>query len=637
MRLINSSTLELRDFGPRPPPYAILSHTWGDEEVTFQDMADLDTARKKAGFAKIEQFCRRASSDGFDWVWVDTCCIDKTSSAELSESINSMFRWYERAQRCYAFLSDITEGWTPAVTYKTQGMPDNLRHLNPAFLQSRWWQRGWTLQELIAPRDVEFYNGRWEHLTSKRACKVAISVKYGIPLRILNQSAPLASICVAERISWAAARQTTREEDMAYCLLGLLDVNMPLLYGEGLTKAFLRLQEQVIAANEDHSLFLWGVYPDWLPNRPPYTHKTITDRDLRVTLPASWWFPIGSSLAGSPREFRFSPWRWWSSVDPMLGMGEPPQLTSRGLRLSLFVRAVTDEDIHGNNEVSRTLDLFFSWLKAQKFDAFAEWLRPGGGGLARPLHLGAFPCSSGLHFTRPLPCILLLDIHSFTHIAAKSKPLKVPEYARLQCFLYRLPSEELDRNKSWVLRTCYMKTLLDSELRRSGVHLSPIGFRAGPEHLWTWLTPRLGIRQYAYYFNTVNKVNRMGNRWCLHLQATDMFPGAFISVAEQNGRHYWMDCRVGIGRWSDVVSESEAERFATKDLSSLWVELPNETGPVCESRLEFASGSLLVNLYNRSHDGDISYGVYLGFIWRSDDPGTPGGAANDQQLLESNE
>ncbi|KAK4234173.1 HET-domain-containing protein [Achaetomium macrosporum] len=271
MRLINSRTFQLKDFGPRPPPYAILSHTWGDEEVIFQDMADVDTARKKAGFAKIEQFCRQALSDGFDWVWVDSCCIDKTSSSELSESINSMFKWYERAITCYAFLSDITAGWTPPLTYDTQGMPDNLRHLNPAFLfESRWWQRGWTLQELIAPRDVQFYNCHWEHLASK----------YNIPPDILDHSAPLASICVADRMSWAAERQTTREEDMVYCLLGLFNVNMPLLYGEGLTKAFLRLQEQYIAANEDYTLFLW-VFEESKPNTTSERFKPLaTSREF---------------------------------------------------------------------------------------------------------------------------------------------------------------------------------------------------------------------------------------------------------------------------------------------------------------------------------------------------------------------
>jgi hypothetical protein len=280
--------------------------------VTFQDMANLDTARRKAGFTKIEQFCRRALRDGFDWVWVDTCCIDKTSSAELSESINSVFKWYERALKCYAFLSDIKVGWAASETYSTDGVLDNLRYPHPAVLASRWWKRGWTLQELIAPRDVEFYNCHWEHLATKREFKWAISHAYNIPVGILDHSAPLASICAAERISWAAARETTREEDIAYCLLGLLDVNMPLLYGEGLTKAFLRLQDQVIAVNENYSLFLFGVYPpDRSQNALPPVPPSICDlRRNTSSFPASWWFPVGSALAGSPREFLLPSWRW---------------------------------------------------------------------------------------------------------------------------------------------------------------------------------------------------------------------------------------------------------------------------------------------------------------------------------------
>ena len=103
MRLINTETFDLKAFGSRPPPYAILSHTWGEEEVTFQDISDMWAARKKKGFAKIKRCCRQALRDGYDWVWVDTCCIDKTSSAELSETINSMYKWYERAMKCYAF------------------------------------------------------------------------------------------------------------------------------------------------------------------------------------------------------------------------------------------------------------------------------------------------------------------------------------------------------------------------------------------------------------------------------------------------------------------------------------------------------------------------------------------------------
>ncbi|KAK4121524.1 hypothetical protein N657DRAFT_699006 [Parathielavia appendiculata] len=195
-----------------------MSHTWGAEEVTFQDMADLGSARMK-GFAKIEHCCRQALRDGLHWALVDTCCVDKTSSAELSETINSMFKWYSRALKRYAFLED-------GGCRHYQTAPDNVTRSR--FFPSRWWTRGWTLQELIAPHDVEFYN---RSVTA--SISSAASVARSVPESMLNQLNLLGSICAADKISWASAGKTTREEDMAYCLLGILDVNMRLLYGGG--------------------------------------------------------------------------------------------------------------------------------------------------------------------------------------------------------------------------------------------------------------------------------------------------------------------------------------------------------------------------------------------------------------------
>jgi hypothetical protein len=133
----------LREFlGDIIPKYVILSHTWGEEEVTFQDIQDLKKAREKKGFQKLEQCCAKAEADGFQWVWMDTCCIDKSSSAELSEAINSMYQWYKNSQICYAYLEDVS-----------------LSTLGETRLEkSRWFMRGWTLQELIAPSIVEFYD-----------------------------------------------------------------------------------------------------------------------------------------------------------------------------------------------------------------------------------------------------------------------------------------------------------------------------------------------------------------------------------------------------------------------------------------------------------------------------------------------
>jgi hypothetical protein len=181
-----------------------------------------------------------------------------------------MFRWYARAMKCYAFLGDLEIGpgkdLDAALEASGEDAPlgrwDFTRNVHArrpdvVFANSRWWSRGWTLQELIAPYQVEFYNRRWEFLTSKRACKRFITHAFGIPAGILDHSTPLSSVPVAERISWASQRDTTREEDIAYSLLGILDVNMPLLYGEGGARAFQRLQEHSLVVNEDYTLLLW--------------------------------------------------------------------------------------------------------------------------------------------------------------------------------------------------------------------------------------------------------------------------------------------------------------------------------------------------------------------------------------------
>ncbi|KAI0389424.1 HET-domain-containing protein [Xylariaceae sp. FL0594] len=230
MRLLNTVSLMLREFvDDRTPAYAILSHTWGDEEVSLQEMqAPTTDTLKKFGFKKIIEFCITARRRGFEWGWIDTCCIDKTSSGELSEAINSMYRWYRESNACFVYLSDV----------HSYPLGQDLTE----FMSSRWFTRGWTLQELLAPTVVRFFNSTWCGLGSKQKLVDAISRATGIE---------------TDGMSWAAGRKTSRKEDMAYCLLGLLDVNMPLLYGEG-TKAFRRLQEQIINSVYDHTILAWG-------------------------------------------------------------------------------------------------------------------------------------------------------------------------------------------------------------------------------------------------------------------------------------------------------------------------------------------------------------------------------------------
>ncbi|KAH7367957.1 heterokaryon incompatibility protein-domain-containing protein, partial [Plectosphaerella cucumerina] len=237
MRLLNVTTLEVESFTPDAvPKYAILSHRWTDDEVFFQDIKD-GTARAKSGFAKLAASCSIARTEGLSHIWADMCCIDKSSSAELSEAINSMFRFYHDAEVCYAYLHDAS------------GAAD--------FLDSDWFDRGWTLQELVAPRKVRFYDGKWASLGDLTSLLDSISLRTGIAQAYL-QGRDLSLASIAERMSWAARRKTTRTEDISYCLLGIFDIHMPLLYGEGAEKSFIRLQREILKGTTDESWLAWG-------------------------------------------------------------------------------------------------------------------------------------------------------------------------------------------------------------------------------------------------------------------------------------------------------------------------------------------------------------------------------------------
>ncbi|KAF9462365.1 heterokaryon incompatibility protein-domain-containing protein [Collybia nuda] len=248
MRLLDTTTIKLLEFQSNIPVYAILSHVWESEEVTFPDIADLDKARNMHGFTKITGACEAAIRDGIKYIWIDTCCINKESSAELSEAINSMYAWYRNARICYAYLCDV---------------PSEGDHEDPysLFAMSRWFTRGWTLQELIAPLRVVFYGQDWVDIGTKATLQKTISAVTGIGTTAIVggeywNSFTLDDVPVAVRMSWAAGRTTTREEDIAYSLMGLFGVNMPLLYGEG-RNAFIRLQYEIIKKSTDHSIFAW--------------------------------------------------------------------------------------------------------------------------------------------------------------------------------------------------------------------------------------------------------------------------------------------------------------------------------------------------------------------------------------------
>jgi hypothetical protein len=239
MRLLHCQTLDIQAFfGKDTPVYAILSHTWGNEEVLFEEWGS-ERCKHKAGYEKIVKTCELARQDGYEYAWIDTCCIDKRSSSELSEAINSMFRWYAEAAVCYVLLEDV----------RAEEMP-----------QAKWFTRGWTLQELIAPREVEFFDYEWQPVGTRSSLIKELSRITGIDEEALQGHTStdfIREASIAKRMSWAAGRETTRKEDEAYCLLGLLGVQIPLQYGER-EQAFQRLQEEIMRVSTDQSIFAWA-------------------------------------------------------------------------------------------------------------------------------------------------------------------------------------------------------------------------------------------------------------------------------------------------------------------------------------------------------------------------------------------
>lgn len=248
MRLLEihaKDSLSLVDVTGRDiPRYAILSHTWGHdyEEVTFDDLSK-GVGTSKPGFRKLAFCAEQADKDGLRYFWVDTCCIDKTNSTELTEAINSMFKWYRNASKCYAYLSDVP--------VNNRGRLDLLsnRSWDDLFRNSRWFTRGWTLQELLAPTSVEFFSSDGRQMGSRNSLRREIHDITGIPTQAL-QGRPLSQFDIKERLSWVEGRETKREEDMAYSLLGIFGVFIPLIYGEGRENAFHRLLNATLDAGQ---------------------------------------------------------------------------------------------------------------------------------------------------------------------------------------------------------------------------------------------------------------------------------------------------------------------------------------------------------------------------------------------------
>ncbi|KAI0741012.1 heterokaryon incompatibility protein-domain-containing protein [Earliella scabrosa] len=246
--------------------YAILSHVWDGGEQSFKEVKKIAKRCARTGqnprddpqlSDKVRQCCILAEKHGYRWVWIDTCCIDKSSSTELSEAINSMFRYYSLSSVCYAYLRDVP---TPEGVSLPNISSLDYRTVNK-FRCSVWWSRGWTLQELIAPGLVLFLSESWDIIGSKYDLSTIVTFLSSIPKDVLRHERALSDVCIAQRMSWAAYRKTTRVEDEAYCLLGIFNINMSTLYGEG-RMAFRRLQEEIIKTNPDTTIFAWGAAID---------------------------------------------------------------------------------------------------------------------------------------------------------------------------------------------------------------------------------------------------------------------------------------------------------------------------------------------------------------------------------------
>lgn len=326
MRLLNVHSLQIESRDPLAQIYAILSHTWGDEEVTFQEFHDPDEHSKK-GYKKILDCCNQAREEGIDWVWIDTCCIDKMSSAELSEAINSMYAWYRDAAVCYVFLEDV---------------PPLTPHFPEAeFRKARWFTRGWCLQELIAPRKVDFFAKDWTDIGSRWSLEEIITEVTGIPSTAFGEGLDLPRFSIAQKMSWASQRKTSRKEDEAYCLLGIFDINMPLIYGEGV-KAFRRLLSEILKRHDDYTFLLWTT-------ATPHFDGGLAPAALNPEFFPRHGVPTWSGETCEYGEIEFA-YDLPGRLSEELAWRNPPQLTNRGLQVEMLVHQNPEAFLKDEND-----------------------------------------------------------------------------------------------------------------------------------------------------------------------------------------------------------------------------------------------------------------------------------------------
>ncbi|KAI1791126.1 HET-domain-containing protein [Ganoderma leucocontextum] len=316
--------------------YAILSHTWGHGEQSFQETQALHKRCEATGenprdlvSLKIRECCILAERHGYQWLWVDTCCIDKTSSTELSEAINSMFRWYSLAEVCFAYLEDVESD----CVLDAQGS---------AFRTARWHSRGWTLQELIAPMVVIFVSRDWTTIGNKVVLASLLQQVTGVWWQVFTREVHYSVISIAQRMSWASSRNTTRVEDEAYCLMGLFNVNLPTIYGEG-CQAFQRLQHEIMKQSFDTSLFAWGRWTSSdsvtpVEPREIYQYFNTSSQNhvyLLADSPRSFVKPFGRTVRYTPSAtYPLQPyldWQWKTKSEPIEQESDPEASIRRQL------------------------------------------------------------------------------------------------------------------------------------------------------------------------------------------------------------------------------------------------------------------------------------------------------------------
>lgn len=384
MRLLNTKSLRFEEFfANQVPQYAILSHRWGDDEVTFQDLRK-GRKRDSQGYAKIKRCCYLADERGFHWVWIDTCCIDKKSSAELSEAINSMYHWYHGAGECYAYLADVVWDF------------QNVGASKMKFMESKWFTRGWTLQELLAPSTIIFLDGQWRAFGTRGMLSAEISAATGITQEHLDV---WSGACIATKMSWVSRRVTSRVEDLAYCMLGLFDVNMPLLYGEG-EKAFVRLQLEIIKKSDDESIFAWTtntssqafvgmlaprpdcfaqsadirIHPHLLKKRFPYA---MTNQGLEFQAPYGGIFSTEGERFNVPDEEISIALNFWRLNFWLQGLGRPLSVTIKLAKHGNFWRRMEYDRLGLSDSVQFSVGDIRAGMGSMKTTALLHIPQPG--------------------------------------------------------------------------------------------------------------------------------------------------------------------------------------------------------------------------------------------------------------------